>query len=156
MSDEQLKDQEDPFNISGPDAVMFIHLHQINPALLEELSAIIMKIDKEHTAKLGVDTTNLVYLRSGFLRSKDDGFETQRKGYSLYVTFYKADDRKDPSGWKQIVFFLSTNEEGKIHEIIELAERDAQEVDNLYFLNDIQEVSSISEAKLSTFSQPPI
>lgn len=124
-----MSESKEPIAIDGPDVIHFINENQATPALLEELSAIVVKADEEHARKLGVETTNLTFLRSEL--DRDPATDTQPPGYALRVCFFKADDMKDPSGWKELLFFLAVDENKKINQIIELGEQPISPVLNL-------------------------
>ncbi|MDR3392388.1 MAG: hypothetical protein P4L77_11720 [Sulfuriferula sp.] len=65
-------------------------------------------------------TLNVPYLKNDLLENKTQG-ETHN-GYLLRVCFIKEDDAKDPAGWKELMFFLPTDDEGKIEAIVVLGE----------------------------------
>lgn len=143
---------EEKIELTGPEVILFIQEHQGNPMLLEELSKMVIEEDQAHSTQLGVETTNVTHLQTSTLLSHLDGFEKERKGYSLYVSFFKAVDRRDPSGWKQLVYFLGKNKEGKINEIIQLGQRDPETCLNLDELGEKQDTPNESGLKKTTFS----
>lgn len=114
-------DKKAPVALDGPDVIHFINEHQANPELLEELAASVVRAEDEHARQLGVTTTSMTFLREEPMRVMDR--EELLKGYAVKVCFFKADDVKDPSGWKEVLFFLPADEAGKITSILELGEQ---------------------------------
>lgn len=107
-------------NLSGPEVILFIQDHQKTPHLLEELSAIVLKAEQEHQQALGVNTLNVPYLKNDQLENKTQN--QTHDGYLLRVCLIKEDDAKDPTGWKELIYFLPTDDEGKIDTIVVLGE----------------------------------
>lgn len=130
---------QEEINLSGPEVVLFIQENQKSPDLLEELSAMILQAEQEHQKALGVNTLNFPYLRTDQLENKTRN--TTSSGYSLRVCLIKEDDAKDPDGWKELIFFLPTDEDGKIEQIVMLGEGKPTNVLNLDELGAADEAS---------------